>query len=55
MNSIKGFALSTILNLPETPKEAPELGDRYFRVAVRLKHENQRLINSLSSRWSSKS
>jgi L-threonine-O-3-phosphate decarboxylase len=26
----------------------PELGDRYFRVAVRLEHENQRLIESLS-------
>ena len=26
----------------------PELGDRYFRVAVRLEHENQKLINALS-------
>ncbi|MFO0288338.1 MAG: threonine-phosphate decarboxylase, partial [Pseudanabaena sp.] len=26
----------------------PELGDRYFRVAVRLEHENQKLINVLS-------
>ena len=25
-----------------------ELGDRYFRVAVRLEHENQKLINVLS-------
>ena len=25
----------------------PELGDRYFRVAVRLENENQRLIESL--------
>jgi L-threonine-O-3-phosphate decarboxylase len=25
----------------------PELGDRYFRVAVRLEHENQKLINAL--------
>ena len=32
----------------------PELGDRYFRVAVRLKHENQKLINALSSHWSAK-
>lgn len=27
----------------------PELGDRYFRVAVRLEHENQKLINALSN------
>ncbi|PZO35679.1 MAG: threonine-phosphate decarboxylase [Pseudanabaena frigida] len=27
-----------------------ELGDRYFRVAVRLEHENQKLINALSLR-----
>ncbi|MFZ4727202.1 MAG: threonine-phosphate decarboxylase CobD [Pseudanabaena sp.] len=33
----------------------PELGDRYFRVAVRLEHENQKLINALSSRWPAKS
>ena len=26
----------------------PELGDLYFRVAVRLEHENQKLINALS-------
>lgn len=26
----------------------PELGDRYFRVAIRLEHENQKLINALS-------
>ena len=26
----------------------PELGDRYFRVAVRLEHENKKLIESLS-------
>jgi len=26
----------------------PELGDRYFRVAVRLEHENQKLIDALS-------
>ena len=26
----------------------PELGDRYFRVAVRLEHENQKLIEALS-------
>ena len=26
----------------------PELGDRYFRVAVRLEHENQKLIKALS-------
>jgi histidinol-phosphate/aromatic aminotransferase/cobyric acid decarboxylase-like protein len=26
----------------------PELGDRYFRVAVRLEHENQKLVNALS-------
>jgi histidinol-phosphate/aromatic aminotransferase/cobyric acid decarboxylase-like protein len=26
----------------------PELGDRYFRVAVRLERENQRLIQALS-------
>jgi L-threonine-O-3-phosphate decarboxylase len=26
----------------------PELGDRYFRVAVRLKHENQQLINAMT-------
>ena len=26
----------------------PELGDRYFRVAVRLEQENQKLIKALS-------
>ena len=25
----------------------PELGDRYFRVAVRLEHENQQLLKAL--------